>query len=68
MRKSSYLTRAARRFLERTSCVSPIHAVEQGKRTIEEWIDILNEEFDREKDRARAVRKNRSAARRLVRA
>jgi hypothetical protein len=66
MRKSSYLTRATRRFLERTNCVSPIHAVEQGKRSIEEWVDILQEEFEREKDRARTMRKTRVATRRLA--
>jgi hypothetical protein len=66
MRKSNYLTRASRRFLERTNCVSPIHAVEQGKRSIEEWVDILQEEFEREKERARNMRKIRVATRRLT--
>jgi hypothetical protein len=66
MRRSNYLIRSSRRFLERTNCVSPIHAVEQGKRTIEEWTDLLSEEFNREKERARALRKDRVNARKSL--
>ena len=52
MRKSSYMKRAAKKFLEGTRFRHPIEAVENGVRTLEEWVDCLNTE--RELDRLRA--------------
>ncbi len=63
MRKKAYLAKAAKRFLERTNCISPIHAVELGKRTLEEWVDVLREEFEREQQRKLELRKTRTAKR-----
>ena len=50
MRKSSYMKRAAKKFLEGTRFRHPIEAVEKGVRTLEEWVDCLNaeREIDRE--------------------
>ena len=63
MRKSSYMKRAAKKFLEGTRFRHPIEAVEKGVRTLEEWVDCLN--FEREIDReatfsARATPTDRS--------
>lgn len=53
MRKSSYMKRAAKKFLEGTRFRHPIEAVEKGVRTLEEWVDCLN--FEREIDRELAL-------------
>ena len=53
MRKSSYMKRAAKKFLEGTRFRHPIEAVEKGVRTLEEWVDCLNAE--RELDRELAL-------------
>lgn len=41
MKKTSYLKRAAKRFLEGTPCKSPIEAVELGLKTLGDWADTL---------------------------
>jgi hypothetical protein len=51
LRKSQYLLKATRRFLHRTKCISPLHAVEQEVRTLEQWTDVLREEYDVEQAR-----------------
>ena len=48
MKKTSYLKRAAKRFLEGTSCKSPIEAVELGLKSLGDWADTLA--FEREID------------------
>jgi hypothetical protein len=42
MKKTAYLTRATKKFLEGTNCKSPIQAVEQGIKTLSDWIDTLS--------------------------
>jgi hypothetical protein len=42
MKKTAYLTRATKKFLEGTNCKSPIQAVEQGVKTLSDWIDALS--------------------------
>jgi hypothetical protein len=42
MKKTAYLIRATKRFLEGTNCKSPIQAVEQGIKTLGDWIDTLS--------------------------
>jgi hypothetical protein len=57
----AYVRRAKRRFLEGLWHRSPVEAVLAGKRTLEEWADLL--EFEREREatlsgqRARQPRK-----------
>lgn len=46
MPKSTYITRAKKRFLAGTSYRAPVEAVTRGKRTLEQWVEILNEERD----------------------
>ncbi len=55
MRKKSpeYLRRAKQRFLEGLWYRTPIEAVEAGKRTLEQWADILSEERELERRTAR---------------
>ncbi len=48
MKKTSYLKRAAKRFLEGTGCKSPIEAVELGLKSLGDWADTLA--FEREID------------------
>jgi hypothetical protein len=48
MPKSTYITRAKKRFLEGTSYRVPVEAVTRGRRTLEQWVEILNEERDLE--------------------
>jgi hypothetical protein len=59
MRKISYMKRAAKRFLEGTSCRHPVEAVECGMKTLEEWVEVLSQEreFDREAVVPRVSRK-----------
>jgi hypothetical protein len=42
MKKTAYLTRATKKFLEGTNCKSPIQAVEQGMKTLSDWIDAIS--------------------------
>ena len=60
MPKSTYITRAKRRFLEGTSYRVPVEAVTRGRRTLEQWVEILNQERDLE------ISKNVVAARYVV--
>ena len=48
MRRTSYLKRASRRFLEGLKCKTPAEAVESGLRTMAHWTSILGEERERE--------------------
>jgi hypothetical protein len=50
MKKTSYLKRAAKRFLEGTSCKSPIEVVELGLKSLGDWADTLalERELDQE--------------------
>jgi hypothetical protein len=49
MKKTAYLVRATKRFLEGTNCKSPIQAVEQGTKTLGDWIDTLSLEQEIER-------------------
>lgn len=62
MRRTSYLKRASRRFLEGTRFKSPVEAVEAGARTLGEWADVLSEERESENDYLRQRSLNRRAA------
>jgi hypothetical protein len=42
MKKTAYLTRATQKFLEGTNCKSSIQAVEQGMKTLSDWIDAIS--------------------------
>jgi hypothetical protein len=48
MRRTSYIKRASRRFLEGLKCKTPADAVETGLRTMSQWTTILSEERERE--------------------
>jgi hypothetical protein len=50
MKKTSYLKRAAKRFLEGTNCKSPIEVVELGLKTLSDWADTLAIERELEQD------------------
>jgi hypothetical protein len=62
MRRTSYLKRASRRFLEGTRYKSPVEAVEAGARTLEAWADILGEEREVENEylRERSLTRRRT--------
>ena len=62
MRKTNYLKRATKRFLQGTHCISPVQAVESGKRSLAEWAALLAEE--RELDTAMML--GRSGHKRLL--
>ena len=62
MRRTSYLKRASRRFLEGTRFRSPVEAVEAGVKTLGEWADVLGEEREAENDYLR----QRSLSRRVA--
>jgi hypothetical protein len=47
-RLPDYLKRAKKRFLQGLWHTSPVDAVLAGKRTLEEWVDIVAEEHDLE--------------------
>jgi hypothetical protein len=49
MRRSSYLKRASRRFLEGTHYRSPVEAVEAGALNLNDWVRTLSEERDEER-------------------
>jgi hypothetical protein len=61
MRRSSYMKRAANRFLAGTRIKSPVEAVEAGLRSLEEWARLLSEEREIENQylQARQVRRSR---------
>jgi hypothetical protein len=44
--RKKFLRRASRQFCAGTPFKSPIQAVEAGLRTLEEWVDVLNETRD----------------------
>jgi hypothetical protein len=48
MKRTSYLKRASKRFLDGTKFKSPVAAVEAGVRTLESWAEILLEERENE--------------------
>ncbi len=50
MKKTSYLKRAAKSFLEGTSCKSPIEVVELGLKTLGDWADTLALERELEQE------------------
>jgi hypothetical protein len=58
MKKTAYLTRATKRFLEGTNCKSPIQAVEQGIKTLSDWIDTLSleQEIESEQNESRRAK------------
>jgi hypothetical protein len=45
-RMPNYLKRAKKRFLQGLWHTSPVDAVLAGKRTLEEWVDIVADEHD----------------------
>jgi hypothetical protein len=47
-RMPDYLKRAKKRFLQGLWHTSPVDAVLAGKRTLEEWVDIVAQEHDLE--------------------
>jgi hypothetical protein len=59
MKKTAYLTRATKRFLEGTNCKSPIQAVEQGVKTLSDWIDTLSLEQELEAEQIESNRNKR---------
>jgi DNA invertase Pin-like site-specific DNA recombinase len=52
--RQTYLTRAKKRFLEGTSYRVPVEAVTRGRRTLDQWASILEEERELEENRIRA--------------
>jgi hypothetical protein len=42
MKKTAYLARATQKFLAGTNCKSPIQVVEQGIKTLNDWIDAIS--------------------------
>jgi hypothetical protein len=44
MRRTSYLKRAAKRFLEGTRMKTPVEAVEAGVCSLQDWVRVLAEE------------------------
>lgn len=61
MRRTSYLKRASRRFLEGTRFKHPVEAVEAGERSLSAWAELLAEEREIELEylRVRRVRRQR---------
>ncbi len=59
MKKTAYLTRATKRFLEGTNCKSPIQAVEQGAKTLSDWIETLSLEQELEAEQLESRRNKR---------
>lgn len=57
MSRQSYLTRAKKRFLEGTSYRVPVEAVTRGRRTLDQWASILEEERELEEANIRAHRR-----------
>jgi hypothetical protein len=62
MKKTAYLTRATKRFLEGTNCKSPIQAVEEGKKTLSDWIDTISLEQEIEATQLEIRRVQRKAS------
>ncbi len=50
MKKTSYLKRATKRFLEGTACKSPIEVVELGLKSLGDWADTLALERELEQE------------------
>ena len=48
MRRTSYMKRACRRFLEGSRFRSPYEAVEAGERSLLSWTELLAQERERE--------------------
>jgi hypothetical protein len=48
-RMPGYLKRAKKRFLQGLWYASPVEAVLAGKRTLEEWVDMVAFEYDLER-------------------
>jgi hypothetical protein len=48
MRRSSYLKRASKQFLEGTRFKSPVEAVEAGVRSLYLWAELLRQEREAE--------------------
>ncbi len=48
MKRTNYMKRAARRFLEGTKYRTPVEAVEAGIKSLGEWADMLQEERELE--------------------
>jgi hypothetical protein len=44
MRRTSYLKRAAKRFLDGTHMKTPVEAVEAGVCSLQDWVRVLTEE------------------------
>jgi hypothetical protein len=66
MKRTSYLKRASKRFLDGTKFKSPVAAVEAGARTLESWAEILLEERENETlqilERRQKIQPNQIAA------
>jgi hypothetical protein len=62
MRRTSYLKRASRRFLEGTRFKAPVEAVEAGARSLTEWAEMLAEEREAENEYLRQRSMNRRMA------
>ena len=62
MRRTSYLKRASRRFLEGTRFKAPVEAVEAGERSLTDWAEMLAEEREAENEYLRQRSVNRRMA------
>jgi hypothetical protein len=62
MRRTSYLKRASRRFLEGTRFKAPVEAVEAGERSLTDWAEMLAEERETENEYLRQRSVNRRMA------
>ena len=62
MKKTAYLTRATKRFLDGTNCKSPIQAVEQGVKTLSDWIETLSLEQELEAEQVESNRSKRKTS------
>jgi hypothetical protein len=58
-----YVRRAKRRFLEGLWHRTPVEAVLAGKRTLEEWADVLEVEREQERMLGKAARRGASSPR-----
>ena len=47
---SKYAQRARRRFCKNTRFTAPVDLILSGKRTLEEWVAVLNEERELEQE------------------
>jgi hypothetical protein len=60
---TSYMKRAAKKFLLGTKCRSPVDAVESGVRSLTEWADCLAAEREIELEHVIALAKQRQVER-----